>query len=151
MLSDILKRNIYSFEDHFDSWEDAIRASYKTMINEDIVEDGYVDKVIECVKTFGPYIVIAPMIAMPHSTEGANGVKDTAVGFMKVKQPVHFDLEDSEKDAQLFFPLAALDHDQHLQNIMSLSEMLMNEDLVRDLLLVNSKEELEDLAKKYNI
>ena len=74
-----------------------------------------------------------PNVAMPHSQEGAAGVNKTAIGFMKLEKPVSFDENDPEKDAQLFFTLASCNPDQHLNNMMKLSEMLMNEDVVKAL------------------
>lgn len=151
MLKNIVEKGIFSFHDHFDSWEDAIKASYEPMKAVGIVNDHYVQLVIDCVHKFGPYIVIAPNIAMPHSTEGAEGVFDTAIGFMKVEQPVHFDPNDSEKDACLFFALAAVDHEQHLQNMMTLSEMLMNEEIVEALLKVKTKADLLAIAERFQL
>ena len=86
---------------------------------------------------------------MPHSQEGAKGVHKTAIGFMKLKKPVSFDPEDPEKDATLFFTLAACDSDQHMQNMMKLSEMLMNEDLVKELMDAETPEDLLRLHEKY--
>ncbi len=68
---------------------------------------------------------------------------------MKVEEPVHFDPEDPEKDARLFFVLASADHEKHLENMMRLSEMLMNEELVEELLEAKSKEDLLAIDKKY--
>lgn len=38
------------------------------------IEENYKEDIIACVEKYGPYIVIAPNIAMPHSQEGAKGV-----------------------------------------------------------------------------
>ena len=68
---------------------------------------------------------------------------------MKLEQPVSFDPEDPEKDAQLFFTLASCDHNQHLENMMRLSEMLMNEDLVKGLENAKSPEDLLELESRF--
>ena len=86
---------------------------------------------------------------MPHSQEGAVGVNKTAIGFMKLEKPVSFDENDPEKDAQLFFTLASCNPDQHLNNMMKLSEMLMNDDLVEVLLKAKTPEDLLALDGKY--
>lgn len=149
MLKEFVEKGRYSFHQKFDNWEDAIRASCTPIITEGVIEDVYVQAVIDCVKKYGPYIVIAPNIAMPHSTEGAQGVNETAICFMKVEEPVHFDEEDPEKDARLFFVLAAVDHDKHLENMIKLSEMLMNDELVEELLLAKTPEDLLAIDAKY--
>ena len=94
------------------------------------IEENYKEDIIACVEKYGPYIVIAPNIAMPHSQEGAKGVHKTEIAFMKLKKPVSFEEGNPELDAQIFFTLAACNNEQHLQNMSRLSEMLMNEELV---------------------
>ena len=89
------------------------------------------------------------MVAMPHSTKGAPGVHGSTIGFMKVEKPVAFDEEDREKDAKLFFTLAATDGDLHMQNIERLMGVLTNEELVEELLLATTPEDLLALQAKY--
>lgn len=150
LLKDLLEKKLTCYEESFDDWKDAIRANGQPLIREGYIEDVYLNAVIECVEKYGPYIVIAPNIAMPHSTEGAPGVLNTGIGFMKVEKPVHFDPEDPEKDARLFFMLASNDPDAHLNNMMQLAEMLSNDDLVADLLTVKNDEDLLAVANKYS-
>ena len=125
------------------------KANGQPLIKQGYIEDEYLGAVIECVEKYGPYIVIAPNIAMPHSTEGAPGVLKTGIGFMKVENPVHFDENDPEKDARLFFMLASNDSEAHLNNMMQLADLLSNDDLVADLLTVTNDEELAAVADKY--
>lgn len=149
MLKEIIERNHYTFEEGFDNWEDAIRASYKPLLADNTVEDIYVQAVIDCVKKFGPYIVIVPNIAMPHSTERAAGCNGTAISFMKVENEVDFDPEDPDKKARLFFSLAATDHEKHLENIQALMDTLMNEEIVDALLEAKTIEDLKTIAEKF--
>ncbi|MEG0576934.1 MAG: PTS sugar transporter subunit IIA [Bacilli bacterium] len=151
MLKAIVEQNLYCFEEGFETWQESVRASYKPLLNANIIEDEYIEAVVSCIEKYGPYIIITPHVAMPHSTEGAKGVNKTSVSFMKVKHPVSFDKEDSEKDATLFFSLASIDHEQHLKNIMELSEMLMNDAIVEALLKVENKKDLEVIVQKYNL
>ena len=131
MLREFVEKKHYLFAKEAKDWEDAIIMSCKSL------------------EADGPYIVIMPNIAMPHSQEGAVGVNKTAIGFMKLEKPVSFDPNDPEKDAQLFFTLASCNPDQHLNNMMRLSEMLMNEELVAELLKAEGPEDLLKLQEKY--
>ena len=54
------------------------------MVADGTVEADYADEIIACIEKYGPYIIIAPDIAMPHSQENAKGVHKTAISFMKV-------------------------------------------------------------------
>lgn len=49
-------------------WEEAMRISGEVMKKKGLVTDQYIDQVIADVKEYGPYIVIVPGVAMPHSS-----------------------------------------------------------------------------------
>lgn len=151
MLTQIIEQNNYCFHKHFETWQEAIKASCEPFEKNGVVDERYAQLIIECVEKYGPYIVLTPMVAMPHSQENAEGVMKTAVSFMRVEDPVHFDENDSAKDAKIFFTIASQDHDQHIQNLMKLSEMLVNEELIKELLEVKDVHELKTLAQKYNL
>ena len=51
------------------SWQEAIQESCLILLQKHIIDQSYVDEIIQCVETFGPYIIIAPEVAMPHSSE----------------------------------------------------------------------------------
>lgn len=149
LLDKMLEHKVTCYHEKFDTWQDALKACGQPLLEQGFIEESYIDAVITCVEKYGPYIVIAPDIAMPHATEGNEGVKKTTIGFMKVETPVVFDPNDHEKDARLFFILATNNHEEHLENMVALSEMLMNEELVQDLLQVKNDEDLKAVANKY--
>lgn len=124
-LKELAEKNRVCFHQKFSTWEEAVAASCQPLLEDGSIEKEYVESVIACVKKYGPYIVFAPKIAMPHSQEGAVGVNRTAVSFMKVEEPVHFDENDPEKDAYLFFVLASADHSEHIDNMQKLAQMLL--------------------------
>ena len=90
-------------------WREAIAESCLVLIDKEIIDETYVEEIIHCVEKYGPYIVIAPQVAMPHSSEKSDGVFGTAISFTKLKQPIRFESEgeNEEKTASLFFTLAA--------------------------------------------
>lgn len=149
-IKELVEKNRICFHEKFDTWEEAIAASCQPLIDDKSIEKTYVDAVISCIKKYGPYIVLAPNIAMPHSQEGAVGVNDTAVSFMKVDYPVHFEEGNPEKDARLFFVLASADHTVHLQNMEKLALLLLNEELVNELLDAKSVDDLLKIDHQYS-
>ena len=150
LLKDIVEANHYMFTDSFESWEDSIYGAAKPLLADGTLDKEYLDKIIENVNTYGPYFIICPNVAMPHSTLGGVGVHKTAIGFCKVEKPVVFDPEDETKNARLFFTLAAVDNEKHLQNMVALSEMLIKDGIIEDLLAAETKEDLLAIDKKYS-
>jgi len=150
LLKELVEQKRVCFHQSFHTWESAVIASCQPLIEDGSIEYDYIDAIIECVNKYGPYIVLAPEIAMPHSQEGAKGVNDTAISFMKVEEPVHFEKDNPIKDARLFFVLASKNHDIHLDNMKKLAELLLDEEIVNDLLGVKDEEGLLELDKKYS-
>lgn len=149
MLKEFVEQKHCKFAQEAKDWKDAIRMSCEPLEADGTVEANYKEDIIACVEKYGPYIVIIPDVAMPHSQEGAVGVNKTAISFMKLKQAVSFDLGDPEKDARLFFTLASCNPEQHLNNMMRLSEMLSNEEIVAALLEADSEKDLLEIENKY--
>jgi PTS system ascorbate-specific IIA component len=146
MLKELIDKGRISFHDGFDNWEDAIKASCKPLINDGAIEEVYADAIIENVKKYGPYIVIAPNICIPHAQEGVVGVNETAMCFMRTKNPVHFS-DSPDEDARLFFVLASTDNEVHLQNLSNMVGLIEDEAIVDKLLEAECKEDLEAIVE----
>lgn len=144
MLKELIEKGRYSFHDGFDNWEDAVKAACALLEKEKVIEKEYADLIINSIKKHGPYIVIAPKIAIPHAQEG-HGVNETAICFMKTNTPVSFG-EGEEYDAQLFFVLASVDNEVHLKNLTKMVELISDEETVEKLLEAKSVEDLKKLV-----
>jgi PTS system ascorbate-specific IIA component len=149
LLAEIVEKNLFSFVDSVDSWEEAIRQSCKALEKAGIVGEKYAEEIIKCVTENGPYIVLMPGIALPHSMENSPNAYDTAIAFTKINKPVSFDDNDPEKTASVFFTLAATNDELHLKNMRKLFRMLTDEALCAELLTAASKEDILALDSKY--
>lgn len=132
-------------------WREAISESCQLLLDKKIIDQTYVDEIIRCVEEHGPYIVIVPEVAMPHSSEDSKGVFGTAISFTKMKQPIQFESDEEEKSAILFFTLAAKNAEEHMENIQNLSELLMTEGLIESLVATNSIEDYQAVMKEYDL
>ena len=150
LLGEIITNNRARFVGKAENWEDAIRLSCGLLIEDGSVSPGYAEEIIGAVHELGPYIALMPGFVLPHAMKNSAHVHSTAIAFMKLGQPVSFVKDNSEKDASVFFTLAARDSDEHLKNMRKLWKMLTNEDLCADLLKVSSMEELAALDTKYS-
>ena len=132
LLQKIVERGHYKFVDSVDSWQEAVKLSTESMVRTGYVSEDYYQQIVDCITKYGPYVVYDHYVAMPHSQEGANGAKKTSVGFMRVKQDVDFgkDEDGEQKIARLFFTLAAVDPDEHLDNMQQLMAIFTNEPLL---------------------
>lgn len=145
MLNQIINKDLFSFHTKFDSWEDAIKAACQPLLDKKIIEPEYPQYIIDNVHEFGPYIVIAPEICIPHAQEG-KGVNETAVGFMNCEVAVDFG-EGTEYKPHLFFVLASTDNEKHLNNLSELVSLIDNEEVVEAFINARSKSDLEKIQE----
>lgn len=151
MLRELVERKHTLFADSAPDWQDAIRLACTPFVNDGTTDATYADEVIRCVSKYGPYIVLLPGVAMPHSQEDAPSVHGTGVSFLRLKKPVSFDPEDPEKWADLFFAVAAKDPAEHLDNIRSLMDIFQNEELLDRLRKADSDADLLALAEEFGV
>lgn len=149
MLREFVEKNHCKFAQSAKDWQDAVRMSCEVLEADGTVEENYKEDIIRCVEEYGPYIVIMPGVAMPHSQEGAKGVHKTAIAFMKLEEPVSFDPENPGKNAVLFFTLASCDPGRHLDNMSRLAELMSNKELMEELKEAKTPEDLLALDEKY--
>ncbi|SJZ46390.1 PTS system, ascorbate-specific IIA component [Pilibacter termitis] len=150
MLKYFLENDLVRIVDETPSnWEEAVRLSGENLLEKGIITEKYIEEIIECVKEYGPYIVLVPGVAMPHSSEKSEGVLGTAIAFTKVKEFVSFEEGNEEKQAKLFFTLAAKNAEEHIENISNLSELLMTEGIIESLNEIETMEDYKKVMEKF--
>lgn len=78
--------------DQIEDWEEAIRQVGKPLIEDDCITTNYVESMIQNIHRNGPYVVVMPGVALPHS-RSEDGANATCLSFLKLKQPVMFPQE----------------------------------------------------------
>ncbi|RKS87201.1 PTS system ascorbate-specific IIA component (L-Asc family) [Orbus hercynius] len=105
-------------------WRTAIKLGTDMLVASGAVEAGYYDAIINCIKTMGPYIIIAPNFAMPHARP-EDGVNRTAFALVTLKTPVLFD--DEPEPVDVLVTLAGSTSDEHMAGLMEVIQILEDE------------------------
>lgn len=148
MLNELITHDKIQFMDYTESWQHSIRIASKPLLEDGVIVEGYVDTMIDNITTLGPYIVIAPGIALPHARPEA-GVKRIGMSFLQLKQSCSFS-EKPEHQVNLIFVLAAIDNETHLKALSQLSKMLSDGANVEKLMNTNSASEVLAIIKRYS-
>lgn len=106
-------------------WEDAMRKSGALLVDSGYITDHYIEMTVDCVRENGPYIVIAPGLALSHSRPDPSVLK-TGLSLMTLAEPVCFDCENDPVD--IVITLAAEDDSAHLDKIMIIGEFFSEEE-----------------------
>jgi len=125
------------------NWEQAVRMGGQLLIDNGFVESRYVDAMVKAVKEMGPYIVIAPGIAMPHERP-EEGVKQICMSLITLKEPVYFG-NSANDPVKLVVAIGAVDHDTHLKAISELMEIFINDHNISKIMTSQSVKEVLDI------
>ena len=105
------------------NWEEAIKIGTDLLVASGAIEPRYYDNIVSKIKEMGPYIVLAPGLAMPHARP-EEGVIRTAFGLTTLAQPVDFDGEQ----ISVLVTLAGSDSDTHMEGIMEITQIFDDPD-----------------------
>lgn len=74
-------------------WKEAIKLGTDLLEKSGAIEPRYYTSIIENIEKMGPYIILAPGLAMPHSRP-EEGVIKTSFALVTLAEPITFDGED---------------------------------------------------------
>lgn len=137
-LQELLGDRVH-FVQSISDWREAISRSAESLLKDDCIEQKYVDAMIESVEKLGPYMILTDGLIMPHSRP-ENGAKKASMSFLKVENGVNF--PEADVPVRLFFTLAAVDSDSHLEAMMKLAEVIDDQQKFEALEKANTKEEV---------
>lgn len=116
----LMANNSIALNQSAENWESAIKIGTDLLEATGVITTDYYKNIIASVKELGPYIILAPGLAMPHARP-EHGVKQTAFALVTLREPVHF--EGEEEPIQVLVTLAGADAHSHvlaLQQIVAL-------------------------------
>ena len=103
-------------------WAAAIRAACAPLIAAGAISGHYADRCVEIVAKEGPYIVIAPGIALAHARP-EDGARGLALSAVTLAEPVRFGHPDNDP-VDLVFTFASPDSNAHVGLLAGLTRDL---------------------------
>jgi len=139
---ELFRKDVLHIERSPQSWQDAIRITGKLLLDAGSIEESYIQAMIDAVNELGPYIVIAPNIALAHAAAGV-GVLKNDMALLVFKEPILFNCMNDP--VHLMIGLCALAPGSHIDQLKSLAVLLDDEGVIDDFLAC------EDLAQLYEL
>ncbi len=143
VLTQLLTADRIALDVRASDWEEAVRASGDLLVQTGAATSEYIEAMVRNVREIGPYIVIAPGVAMPHARP-EDGSIEVAISMVRLSTPVAFGHQANDP-VDLVFALAAVDSEAHLTAIVQLSEFLGDQARVEALRRAASPDEALDV------
>ncbi|MDC3418552.1 BglG family transcription antiterminator [Aquibacillus salsiterrae] len=148
VLNELLTKETIQNQSKVDNWKEAIRLASEPLLMNGSITEEYVDAMIANVEELGPYVVIAPDIALPHARPEC-GVQKIGMSLLRLEESVYFS-ENEKHRARLIVVLAAEDNEKHLKALSQLSTMFSDEGVLENLINSNNKEDIMKCINKYS-
>lgn len=132
MLQDILRDRNIILNQECEDWKEVIERVSLPLVQDQVIEKGYIDAMIKSVEEFGPYIVIGKHLALAHARP-EDGVNKLGISVMTLKEPIKFGNEENDP-VKIVFCLAAVDSYSHLNVMRSLVELINDSKKVEKLI-----------------
>ena len=144
MLTDLITPQRIQCVKRVSDWRESLRLAARPLVQDKSIQESYVDAMVELVEKTGPYIVLAPGIALPHARPEA-GANRLAMALLRVEEPVWF---DREKYANLFFVLASADGKSHMNALIQISHIFSKDTVLESFLQAPDPEALWNLLRR---
>ena len=143
LLADAFGEGSILIKGSVDDRSAAIELAGELLVASGKAKKSYVQSMLEAVEKFGPYIVIAPGIALAHG-KPSEDVIETGLSLLVLESAIEF--QHSQNDpVQLVFGLAATDHDSHIELMADLAQFLSDHERVNSLLTCSDSSQIRAL------
>lgn len=144
-MAELFRKEVLHIDTGQHSWQEAIRITGNLMLKAGAIEEDYIQAMINSVLDLGPYIVIAPQIAIAHAAARTGVIKNDMV-LSIFKEPVIFNSENDP--VHIMLGLCALEPGSHLEQMTVLAEILDIPDVVEKFLACETVCELYDFVNQ---
>ena len=128
LLQDLLSEDNVSFRYPAETWEDVIRHGGQLMVDAGFTDPTYTEAMIDVVRDMGPYIVLAPGLAMPHARPEM-GAKQVGTALVTLEKPIDFGSPENDPVSVAVF-LCAPNKDEHIQLLTDIATLFEDEEFL---------------------
>ncbi len=149
MLSDIVGKKKILLHQPVSNWQDAIEVAAQPLLDEQYIDAKYITAMIDSVKNYGPYIVIAKGVALAHA-RSEDGVKSMGLSVMTTQIPINFGNPENDP-VSIVFCLAAPDSTTHIDVMRSLVNIINEDYKVKELTQTTDVNKFIELLNKFEV
>ena len=147
LLQDLLSEDNVSFRYPAETWEDVIRHGGQLMVDAGFTDPTYTEAMIDVVRDMGPYIVLAPGLAMPHARPEM-GAKQVGAALVTLEKPIDFGSPENDPVSVAIF-LCAPNKDEHIQLLTDIATLFQDEEFLDAAVNFESIEDVQSFLAEH--
>lgn len=139
-LSKMLTKETIALGLRVRDWQEAVQEAGGLLVNAGAVEPRYIEAMVQMVQDIGPYIVIAPGVALPHARP-EDGVRKACMSLVTLSPPVNFGNEHNDP-VKLVVAFGTTDNKAHIEALAALARLLGDSSILESLKQAPSPDEI---------
>lgn len=88
-FSEYLNKKTIKIKVECSTWEQVVREAGAILLENDKIEESYIDGMLKYIYKYGPYVVLMPGFALAHARP-EDGVLEVGMSLITLKEPVKF-------------------------------------------------------------
>jgi mannitol/fructose-specific phosphotransferase system IIA component (Ntr-type) len=125
-LADLLTRETIELQATAQDWREAVRIGGNLLVGVAAVTPEYVNAMIRFTEELGPYVVIAPGLAIPHARP-EEGVIELGFSLVTLATPVAFGMPENDP-VEVLFSFGAPDKEAHIEALREVATLCCDQD-----------------------
>jgi len=146
-LLDLMPASAMVVGAHAHDWRAAIHLAGDALVSGGIATPDYTGEMVRTVEDLGPYIVIAPGLALAHSRP-SSAVLRTGLSWVGLAEAVEFGSKSNDP-VHLVIGLAAHDHESHLTAMAQLARLVSDGRRLEALAALDSVSEVRETISTF--
>ncbi len=122
MLEKVLTKDVIRLNVEVEDWEGAVRAGGQLLLDAGKCRPEYVDAMVNTARQMGPYIVLAPGLALAHARP-EDGTLAIGLSLITLRTPVEFGSKVNDP-VELVISFCAVDKEGHVDVLKRLAGFL---------------------------
>ena len=147
LLQNLLSEDNVSFRYPAETWEDVIRHGGQLMVDAGFTDPTYTEAMIDVVRDMGPYIVLAPGLAMPHARPEM-GAKQVGTALVTLEKPIDFGSPENDPVSVAVF-LCAPNKEEHIQLLTDIATLFEDEEFLDAAVNFESIEDVQSFLAEH--
>ena len=147
LLQDLLSEDNVSFRYPAEPWEDVNRHGGQLMVDAGFTDPTYTEAMIDVVRDMGPYIVLAPGLAMPHARPEM-GAKQVGAALVTLEKPIDFGSPENDPVSVAVF-LCAPNKEEHIQLLTDIATLFEDEEFLDAAVNFESLEDVQSFLAEH--
>lgn len=144
-LWDLIREDTIQIKHSVTNWRQAISLAAQPLLSRQWITQNYINRMIQNVEQHGPYIVVAPKIAIAHA-KPEDGALKLGMSLLKVENEVPFS-NHQKHHVQIVIVLVTVDNKSHLKALSQLIKLFSNQKNIDHLLELQSSREVYEFLK----